>query len=301
MLFEPSVIDRYPSRAAWDAEATGLVHSALERWRLTPHEPFTGGEAASVIAVTTEDGEDAVLKLGFPHAEAVGEAIALEAWGTELAPRVLRQDAWTWGLLIDRVRPGTPLSESPLHHADALRVGAELYARLREVTPVTDVPPLRDVVGAWLDNARGALPRLDIEQHAQQLVSDGLDLGGDLVLRDGASVMVHGDFNPGNILATEQSGGWRVIDPKPMLGDPEFDGAPLAAQLGDPWAFHDPEQRLAENVALFVAGMGGDYAATVDWGFVRAALDVVWYLEDADVGATAAAATRLTTWGRLRT
>src|SRR5688572_29034049 len=93
--FELSPIDAYASRQAWDATAAELVGTMLNRWHLTPQQAYTGGEAAAVLAVTTSDGTHAVLKVGYPHVESVWEAVGLESWGAPLAPRVLRQDAWT--------------------------------------------------------------------------------------------------------------------------------------------------------------------------------------------------------------
>jgi streptomycin 6-kinase len=46
-------------------------------------------------------------------------------------------------------------------------------------------------------------------------------------------VVVHGDFNPGNLLAAEREP-YLAIDPKPMIGDPAYDPWPLVAQLGSP-------------------------------------------------------------------
>jgi streptomycin 6-kinase len=39
-------------------------------------------------------------------------------------------------------------------------------------------------------------------------------------------VLLHGDFNPGNVLSWGD-GRWAVIDPKPMIGDPAYDPWPL--------------------------------------------------------------------------
>jgi streptomycin 6-kinase len=42
----------------------------------------------------------------------------------------------------------------------------------------------------------------------------------------GRRVLLHGDFNPGNVLAG-RTGTWVAIDPKPMIGDPAYDLWPL--------------------------------------------------------------------------
>ncbi len=46
-------------------------------------------------------------------------------------------------------------------------------------------------------------------------------------------MVVHGDANPGNVLAARREP-WLVIDPKPMVGDPSYDLCPLLVQVDDP-------------------------------------------------------------------
>jgi streptomycin 6-kinase len=282
--FEQSAIAAYPSRAAWDAAATELVATMLERWRLTALLPFAGGEGGSVLAVRTADGDDAVLKVGYPHLEAVDEAVGLEALGPRLAPRVLRQDAWTWSLLLERVLPGVPLSAAELSAVDALGVALELHRRLRSVRAT--VRPLSEVM----------LPFVGIAERSPMgddpdLVVEGLDLYRQLLAAPAPDSLLHGDFNPGNVLSSGD-GGWRIIDPKPMLGDPAFDLPPMLDQIGDPWRRPDAEAVLTARVL----DAHEDARRVARWAFARAALDVSWYLEDDDREGVAISQRRARSW-----
>ena len=125
--FELSVTESFASKSAWDATTLELVATMLDRWHLTAGTAFEGGVAASVLAVTTADGTPAVLKVGYPHWEAAFEAVGLDAYGPALAPRVIRQDAWTWSLLIERVEPGIPLSRTAMAPDAALTAAARLH------------------------------------------------------------------------------------------------------------------------------------------------------------------------------
>ena len=212
VAFESTAIELYSSRSSWDATAADLVRTMLERWGLVPGAAFVGGEAASVLHVTTGDGIEAVLKVGFPHVEAVGEAIALESWGHGLAPRVLRQDPWTWSMLLERLRPGTSLRESSLPTLERVRIGSDLLRRISATTAPPGIPTVTEIAGHYLSAS------------------------------DSGTGFVHGDLNPNNVL--ESQGRWMVIDPKPMAGGPEFDVWPLVTQLGD---LRDLEYRLAET------------------------------------------------------
>ena len=293
VAFERAAMATYPTRVAWDAAAADLVHVMLERWHLTPGEAYIGGEAASVLRVVTREGTPAVLKVGFPHPEAIAEALALEAWGEDICPRVFRQDAWTWSLLLERVEPGIPLSQNPV--AEALEVAAGLFTRFTTVPIPEGVPTLANIVGDYVRDAHGRLPGQRVElQHLDALagVERALADAASLIDSDGGEYFLHGDFNPGNLLLSG-SDRWLVIDPKPMRGDREFDLWPLVEQLGALWTRADPVTALEARFRLITDLVGCDYSRAVRWAVVRAALSVTWHVEDGNLEAATDAARRL--------
>ena len=261
--FERSVTEAFASKAAWDATTLELVATMLDRWHLTAGAAFEGGVAASVIAVTTSDGTPAVLKVGYPHWEAIYEAVGLDAYGAELAPRVLRQDAWTWSLLIESVEPGIQLSKTTLAPDAALTAAARLHRRLAASPVPEGVPTLAEVVESYLRPARVLAN--------DPLVSRALDELDRLSTDSAPTMLLHGDFNPGNILTS--GAGFRVIDPKPLVGDPAFDLWPLLEQVGVP-----SEASLA--LLARITGYPPDRIAR--WCFARAGLNVTWLLDDVD-------------------
>lgn len=296
--FEPSVVARYPSKAAWDAVAADSVAAMLDRWQLTAGEAFTGGEAAAALAVTRVDGAAAVLKVGFPHEEAVAEAIALDAWSPRFAPRVLRQDAWTWSLLLERVEPGIPLSRAAVTAAEALSITGELLRHLHAHAVPEGVPGIREIVGPWLAHARDSLDAVDARAELVADVRAQLNEADRLLDGDDGVALLHGDFNPGNILLGAD-GSWLAIDPKPMRGRPEFDLQPAVEQLGHPWDHADPSPVLEAQLRVLVDSIGADWATAVAWSRVRAALNLSWAWADRDGRAAAVAARALDAWSRV--
>jgi streptomycin 6-kinase len=300
--FDLAGIEAYSGQAEWEAGAATMLGTMLERWKLRSGEVFTAGVAGTTVAVTREDGDSAVLKLGFPHAEAVWEAVGLQLMPAGLAPRVLRQDVWTWALLLETVRPGTALSEHPLPATEALAIGGRLLAELSlPLTADSPLPtvaemisPLAERMRAGLDGHREALDALAVTEQMWRGTEELADL-----LRDtGESRLVHGDFNPGNILDAG-AGRWVVIDPKPMRGDPSFDLAPLVAQLGSPFSGAEPWDRLAEQLAIAATAAGLDATRSARWGFARGALSLSWYLDDGSHELAATEAAELLVWERL--
>ena len=294
--YDPTAIDAYPTRASWDAAADELVALMLKRWRLTPAEALPGGRVAAVLAVTTEDGGDAVLKVGFPHAEGVHEAVALSAWGPALAPAVLRQDRFTWSLLLERVRPGAPLSRAGLPVSAALEVACGLHVAFARRPVPRGIPSLAELMSPFVDRARVAM-REEPSGASRALAVAGLDDYAALLDLDDGDAFLHGDYNPGNVLS--DGAGWRVIDPKPMVGEAAFDLAPLVDQLGEPWTLERPEVALGARMARAADLIGCDVRRAIRWAYARAALDVTWYLADGDEASAAAALARVRAWAAL--
>lgn len=301
VAFELSSVDGYPTKQSWDAAAAEIVATMLDRWHLVAHEPYVGGEAGSVLRVTTADGAPAVLKVGYPHFEAVWEAVALDAWAPRLAPEVLRQDAWTWSMLMRRVEPGTPLSRASLPVEDALEAGAELYRELCAVPVATGIPSLLEIMDVYARQATARIPEqsdalahFGVLSHVERGISELTELAGNAA----EDVFLHGDFNPGNILE-HGKGTWLAIDPKPMHGDPAFDLWPLLEQLGSPWSHNDPAALLTAHLERVATIVGCDPARAARWAFARSVLNVSWYLEDGNREATASSVREVQTWARI--
>lgn len=97
-------------------------------------------------------------------------------------------------------------------------------------------------------------------------------------------VVVHGDFNPGNLLAARRAP-WLAIDAKPMTGDPAFDPWPLIEQVDGPFTQPDPHRTLTRRSALVADALGEDVARVRAWAVARHVEYVLWSVdEDDDLG-----------------
>src|SRR5438094_579273 len=112
-----------PEGRAWLERLPSLVDECRAQWSLELREPFADGWCSVVFPAG-----DAVLKICFPHRESEHEAAALARWDGEGAVRLLAHDPARDALLLERCRPGTPLSR--LSAEQALDVAAALLPRL---------------------------------------------------------------------------------------------------------------------------------------------------------------------------
>lgn len=300
--FEPAGIDAYPRVADWTAEAPGILATMLQRWDLRPGEAFVGGIAASVLAVTRPDGSPAVLKIGLPHVEGIWEAVGLQAFPSGLAPELLDQDAWTWSLLLAAVSPGVPLARAGLDPERAVRIGGELHARLASGAIPQSVPTLAEAMRDYANQARARIPDQAAALGAlgvRVLVERALDELEELATTPAPTSLLHGDYNPGNILSSEGDEPWVVIDPKPLVGDPAYDLWPLISQIGEPYNAQDPAARLTSQLVIAAAAAGVDPVRVARWSRARTGLNVSWYLADGEPGQAAVEAGALSAWNSV--
>ncbi|MFF9479845.1 aminoglycoside phosphotransferase family protein [Streptomyces sp. NPDC014733] len=254
---------------AWLARLPGLVRTAEERWGLRLGAPYDGGSCSWVAPAELPDGTPAVLKVGLPHREADGEAPALRAWAGEGAVRLLDHDPALGALLIERCAPGTPLTAAPLPPEERLTLAAGVLRALWEAPRPADggPEPMVAVCDEWAALVEERAARLRTGYDAG-LVASGARLLRTLPRGARRTVVVHGDANPGNLLAARRRP-WLAIDPKPMTGDPAYDPWPLLTQIDDPFAHPDPGPVLHARARLLGAALDEDPARLLAWAAAR--------------------------------
>jgi streptomycin 6-kinase len=260
----------------WLAGLPSLVHEFVARWNLEPGEPFEGGMTSWTAPVRRDDGTDAVLKIVWPHREAREEATALRLWDGDGAVTLLDEDRERWVLLLERCLPGTTLRDTVLPADDALSIGADVLTRLWRNGPDEGAhyELLTDVAHGWATMVRDHLDDLDTRFDAG-LLALGADLLDELPRSATRAVLLHGDFNPGNLLAATRTP-WLAIDCKPMIGDAAFDPSQFVLQARDPFSEPDAERVLDERFKRFADLIGEDPRRCIAWGVARETEYAVW-------------------------
>ena len=94
--------------AAWLDRLPATIANCERRWSLTVGPPFELSYNYVAPAVRA-DGTDAVLKLGVPNRELLSEIAALSFYDGRGIARLLESDAEQGIMLLERLKPGTPL------------------------------------------------------------------------------------------------------------------------------------------------------------------------------------------------
>ncbi|GGM55314.1 aminoglycoside phosphotransferase family protein [Dactylosporangium sucinum] len=253
---------------AWLAALPRLIEEVRDAFGIELSAPLHGGSCSWVAPCALPDGTAAVVKIGWPHREMTGEAAALLAWGGRGAVRLLARDPDRHALLLERCVPGQPVAGG-----DAVRIACGVLRELWAAAPPDGLEELGTVAGEWADLVEERMARLR-PPYDPGLVAEGAGLLRELPATAQRRVLLHGDFNPGNVLS--HGAGWVSIDPKPMTGDPGYDPWPLLQIEG------------ADPVTL-AGELGLDRDRVVAWCVARYVETALWHAHHGDVPAGAAA------------
>ncbi len=256
---------------AWLEQLAGFVEEVSLRWRLRLGKPLEhDGFTALIVPAEMVSGEQAVLKLSFPHMEGRDEAAGLRFWDGDPTVRLLASDERSGAMLLERCVPGHSLNELPAAERDE-RLARSLTRLWRVPGEGRTFRPLAEMIAYWSGETRA-----DEERWPDPaLVREGLAALEELARPSPGDTLLGTDVHAGNVLASQREP-WLVIDVRPFLGDPGYD----ATQH-----MFDQLERVATDPVAFVrrwAGLLGlDEQRVRAWAFARFAAerretDVEW-------------------------
>lgn len=273
---------------AWLERLPELIAASCQRFDLEGSgPPYDGGMCGWVAPVRRADGRAAVLKVTWPHPEAATEAAALRWWDGAGAVRLLAEDADNWVMVLEACLPGTPLRNTGLDDDQALDLASTVLNGLwSKGIPDGDhsgFDSMQEICSSWADVAEarsaehGAVLR-DLGVDAG-ILALGIDLLRSLPASADRHVVVHGDFNPGNLLAAQRSA-FLAIDPKPMLGDPAYDPWSLVAQVGWPFRRADAGRVVPDRIRRLASQLELPAQRIAAWGIARDVEGGLWAASD---------------------
>jgi streptomycin 6-kinase len=255
------------------------------RWDLKGGRRLGGGFRCEVFACSAAGGEQVVVKLTPTPGEARLEAAALTWWAhTEAAVRLIDADVSHGALLLERIRPGTPLpgGDDPV----SAEVAAGLLARLHLAAPgELTFPALEDIYVRLESQARDDA---DFEQRTSGDPARGaaglerLEMARAAAMKLCATtertVLLHGDLLDKNLLRS--SAGYVAIDPIPRIGDPCADAGFFAA-------CHPPATTILQRAGAVAEHLGLDRQRALRWAAVWAVLQTcqAWRDDQSDLEA----------------
>ena len=254
---------------------TPALEPYLARWKLTPDGP-TMRTATALVQLVRRGDQPLVLKL-ITHADEADQRTVLAHFGAVSCVRLIDWEGQA--LLMERASPGTPLVQLVREGRDdeATAIASEVMARLHE-QPGPPPAGLRSVEswGRGFERVRLAGMERGVEG---ELIDRAERIYAELCASQHARVLLHGDLQHYNILADAQRG-WLAIDPKGVIGEPEFEtGALLRNPVGELGLFA-ASAIVARRTSILAERLGLDPRRILGWAFSQAVLSALWSVED---------------------
>ncbi|MFI9403158.1 aminoglycoside phosphotransferase family protein [Nocardia sp. NPDC052316] len=252
----------------WLSELPALAEEFLKRWQLTVDGPAMHGYAGLALPATRSDGSSVVLKLTIITPETRDEALALAAWDGAGAVRLLDSEPARGVLLLERLDSAKSLLTEPIE--DAVQLITGLLRRLVIPAPAGFSRDLRHEAERYATELPADWQRLGAP-FPRKLLDAAVDVCTHLG-PEAARLLTNEDLHYENVLAGTREP-WLVIDPQPLIGDPEFTTLSLI------WNRRS-ESTLDERFAAIVAGAGLDADRARAWTLVRAVRNWLDFLAD---------------------
>jgi streptomycin 6-kinase len=159
-----------------------------------------------------------VLRIRHPDGWFPEEVAALVHWDGDGAVELIDHDP-RGAMLLERAMPGADLHEDPDEDA-AMMLAADVMERLWIPGP-SRITRVEEEVGRWAATFRDRNDALGTPV-PRGLADEAVASMEELIASPREELLLHGDLHLGNVLSAEREP-WLAIDPKPLVGDREFD------------------------------------------------------------------------------
>jgi len=239
--------------------------ACVRRWRLRLGQALAGGYRSYVCECTAGARAEAVLKLTVTAEEALLEARALERWReTRAAVRLLDADPENGALLLERLRPATPLPG--VDQGWVLEVVADLLVRLHGVGSAGHFPDLVDLYPHLAEHSvednryeREVRKEPGRAALALDLMADAARVADHLSSTARKKVLLHGDFLDKNLLLNDDH--YVAVDPIPRIAEPE-------SEIGFFACDHPPVSGIFDRATRIAERLSADTDRAVRWAAV---------------------------------
>ncbi|MER5967294.1 aminoglycoside phosphotransferase family protein [Streptomyces sp. NPDC002057] len=207
--------------AEWLGELPGLADQALGHASLeTERVMAPGGRSSLVVLVRRSDSTPAALKIAPPFARPDLERDALAHWNGWGAVQLL-DGAGEGALVLERLHPEVSLRSLP--EAKALLEAAGTVRKLWVEPPAAH--GFETVAERTARQAAAMVPHRSGAATAE-LTTAALAAREELVAGDAETLLLHGNFRQGKVLAGDRAP-WLAVGPEPLVGERAYDLARL--------------------------------------------------------------------------
>jgi streptomycin 6-kinase len=261
----------------WLDEIPSIIAQYEEQWELKVLPPYKL-TYNYVAPAERADGSNAVLKIGIPGDEGVlTEMRALRFFNGDGAVKLYETDETHNTMLLEKIVPGDMLVSLD-DDTERVAILAEVIKKIdRQVPHHGEFPTIADWAKGFdrlRERNNGATGPFD-----KTLFEKAEAIYKSYVPNPLNDFLLHGDLHEENVLLSDR--GWLAIDPKGIIGVPEFETAMF---LNDPFSdmpnHPDLKALVTRRIEQLADALQYDKKIIRDWAFAQSMLSTLWVLED---------------------
>lgn len=273
--FRDNIINIFGEKGnVWLNKLPSVVEELQSHWDLSGITPVNNMTCNYVAKAITKHKQDVIIKIGCDKQSIFEEKQALIYFDEQASIKLLDFNEKHNALLLHQARPGITLKEIyPINKEIVIDIYAATMHKLHDKLMMDKVDFL--FIADWLN----AIDKAPTNQMTHSLFQKAIHLKNELLLSSENRNVLHGDLHHDNILKNGED--WLVIDPKGIIGEPEFEAAAfdfihqteLNSSQDISSLFTLRAEKLAQKAGLNVQRLK-------DWVFVRLILSAAWSIED---------------------
>jgi streptomycin 6-kinase len=263
----------------WIKDLPGIIEALSQHWQLSNISHVANMTYNYVAKATTNTNQPVILKISCDKASIDNEKNALLYFDGNATVKLLDYNDKYHAMLLKQAIPGVSLK---LLYPAEIEYVMDSYAYITKTLHSRPLPNqysyrhIRD----WLQ----AIDNISRDQFPVGMLDQAITLKNQLLATISHEVFLHGDLHQDNIIKNNND--WLAIDPKGIVGDPEFEMAAFDFIHAD--EFHlttEIKSLFNERIELLANKSKLNAARIRNWVFVRLVLSAVWSIEDnTDIG-----------------
>ncbi|OAI48533.1 hypothetical protein AYO45_00940 [Gammaproteobacteria bacterium SCGC AG-212-F23] len=258
----------------WIADLPDIIDKLTTHWQLTHLNPVNNMSFHFVAKATLNNNQAAVLKIGCDEKSVKDEMLALQYFNGTASVKLIDYHEKYYALLLHQAIPGITLKS---FYPEKLEYVIECYVNTMQKLHEKHLPsrhPFRHI-SDWLKSIDKVTSKL-IPAH---LLEKAIATKNKLLATSSKQVLLHGDLHHDNLL--QDGNTWVTIDPKGIVGEPEFEIAAFDFMYINELANNpDTKQIFAKRIKMLAHQANLDASRIKAWVFVRLILMAAWCIED---------------------
>ncbi len=255
------------------------VESLSQQWQLTNIKIFENLTYNYVaFAYSKLYGSDVVLKICLSDDSYAKEKNALEYYNGNGCVRLRAYNEHHAALLLEAVKPGTPLkSFFPNHDLQAVEIAVHVMKQLH-ARPIVNAKDSFPSMSEWLT----LFDNLKIPGQLKEHVKRARAIAQKLRASQKNEYLLHGDLHHENILHGPDTI-WKAIDPKGVIGEQAYE---VGAFLHNPAGLlqqSNAKEIIALRLDAFSTLLKIDRQRLVQASYVKVILSACWFVQDSSV------------------